>query len=310
MIVTVTMNPAIDKTVDIESFQYGGLNRITAVVQDPGGKGINVSKTIRELGGDSTATGFLAGKSGALIEQKLADLSIGTDFIYVEGETRTNEKVLDSSGNVTEFNEPGPVILQEDLDRLLDKLEGLADKDTLVVLAGSIPKGVKKDIYEVITNRVKAKGAKVFLDADGELFLRALEAKPDFIKPNRFELEQYFDFQGKASETDLIEMGQKLLDRGVGALAISLGSEGALFLSPGSTIKALGLKVTAHSTVGAGDAMVAAMAYGMNASLPLEECFKLGLATSAGAVTTVGTKPPSRELVDSLLEKVKLVRLS
>lgn len=309
MIVTVTMNPAIDKTVDINEFQYGGLNRITSVVLDPGGKGINVSKTIKHLDGKTIATGFIGGNGGTIIQQGLKDLGIDSDFIQVEGETRTNMKVVDGSGHVTELNEPGPVIQSNDMENLLGKLESMAKEDTLFVLAGSIPKGVDKGIYGLIIEKVKKKGAKVFLDADGELFVHALESKPDYIKPNKFELEQYFKFEGDATDEELIQMGRKLQDKGIGTVAISLGSEGALFITPKEAIKAPGLKVKAHSTVGAGDAMVAALSYGIDLNLSIEECIKLGVATSAGAVTTVGTKPPSKELVDTLKQQVSLIKL-
>lgn len=309
MIVTVTMNPAIDKTVEIGEFQYGGLNRIRKVILDAGGKGINVSKTIRHLGGKTIATGFLAGSGGKTIENVLNDLSIENDFIYVDGETRTNMKVIDEKGNVTEINEPGPVIGQEAVEELLAKLESLAGEGTLFVLAGSIPFGVEKDIYGRIIEKVKDKGARVFLDADGELFVRSLASKPDFIKPNRFELEQYFSFDGKAQEADLIVMGKRLQEQGIKTVAISLGSEGALFVLPEMVVRAPGLKVESHSTVGAGDAMVAALSYGIDSEFDMEECIKMGVATSAGAVTTIGTKPPTRELVENLKKQVEIINL-
>ena len=147
------------------------------------------------------------------------------------------------------------------------------------------------------------------MDADGELFVKALDSKPDFIKPNRFELEQFFQFEGKAQEGDLVFMGKKLQAMGIGTVAISLGSEGALFLHKEDAIKVPGLKVDAHSTVGAGDAMVAALSYGIDLGLPIEECIKLGVATSAGAVTTIGTKPPARALVEELIQQVNLIKL-
>lgn len=308
MIVTVTLNPAIDKTVDIGAFQYSGLNRITSVVLDPGGKGINVSKTIKHLQGDTLATGFLGGNGGKVIEQGLKNLGIESDFIYVDGETRTNMKVVDESGNVTEFNEQGPMINEASIKELLNKIEEMADSDVLFVLAGSVPQGVDKDIYRTIIETVKKKRAKVFLDADGELFVKALEAKPDYIKPNRFELEQYFKFEGSANEDDLIVMGRKLQARGIGTVSISLGKEGALFILPKEVIKVPGLKVEAHSTVGAGDAMVAALSFGIDKGLSMDECIRLCVATSAGAVTTIGTKPPTMDLVEALKQEVKLIK--
>ncbi len=309
MIVTVTMNPAVDKTVDIEDFSYCGLNRITSSIQDAGGKGINVSKTILQLGGQTLATGFLAGDSGMFIEKSLKDLGIETDFIWTKGQTRTNMKVVDNRGHVTEFNEPGPEISAEDLTELVEKLEGLASPQVLFVLAGSIPKGVEKNIYGKIIKKVKAKGARVFLDADGEMFVQALEAKPDFIKPNRHELQQYFNITHQTTEADLVTMGKNLQKKGIHSVAISLGSDGALFIVPQGAIRVAGLKVVAHSTVGAGDAMVAALSYGFDSHLEMEDCIKIGVATSAGAVTTVGTKPPTRELVDQLKQRVRLIHV-
>lgn len=309
MIVTVTLNPAIDKTVTIDEFYYGGLNRIKSVVQDPAGKGINVSKTIHSLGGKSIATGFIAGSSGRMIREGLDKLGIVSDFIQVPGESRTNMKVVDAKGKVTELNEPGPVIEEAVIEELLKKLYNMANADSIFVLAGSIPRGVDGGIYRKITELVKRKNAKVFLDADGELFMKGLEAKPDYIKPNRFELEQYFDVKGSTSIEDLVLMGRKLQDKGISNIAITLGSEGALFLLPQLVIKVPGLTVEAHSTVGAGDAMVAALAYGLDVKLSQEECLTLGIATSAGAVTTVGTKPPTKELVEELKQKVSMTIL-
>jgi len=137
MIVTVTMNPAIDKTIDVEHLERGGLNRIQHVELDAGGKGINVSKTIHELGGKSVVTGFVAGNTGKIIQNVMKEWNIESDFIEVAGETRTNTKVFEKTGELTELNEPGPMIGEDDLKALLEKLEGYAKEDTLFVLAGT-----------------------------------------------------------------------------------------------------------------------------------------------------------------------------
>lgn len=307
MIITVTMNPAIDKTVDLGHLVQGGLNRVRNVIIDAGGKGINVSKTIKELGGETIATGFIGGTGGILIKRVLEEQGIEADFVEIQNEIRTNLKVVEADGNVTEFNEPGPLISEGELEQLTKKLLSYANKDTLFVLAGSIPNGVDKTVYKTLTQRLKEKEAKVFVDADNELFIHALEAKPDIIKPNRHELEEYFHKDYRVDEKELISMGQQLLERGIGVIAISLGQLGALFLTKDQVLRCPGLKVEAHSTVGAGDAMVAAISYGFNRKLSLTECSKLGVAASAGAVTTQGTKPPKRELVDELLERVEVI---
>ena len=309
MIITVTMNPAIDKTVDLEHMVQGGLNRVTNVILDAGGKGINVSKTIKELGGETIATGFVGGSGGLLIGRVLQDLGIQADFVEIKNEVRTNLKVVETDGNVTEFNEPGPVITEEELEALTQKLLGYANEEALFVLAGSIPNGISKNVYQTLTAKLKEKGAKVFVDADGELFIHSLESSPDIIKPNRHELEEYYHKDYRVDETELIGMGQSLLEKGIGMIAISLGQMGALLMTKEKVLRCPGLKVEAHSTVGAGDAMVAALSYGFDQGLSLEDCARLGIATSAGAVTTKGTKPPKRELVDVLLKDAKTERL-
>ena len=310
MIVTVTLNPAIDKTVEIDELLPGGLNRIQKVEYDAGGKGINVSKTIQQLGGTSIAAGFLGGNAGKIIETVLNDSGIQNDFIWVDGETRTNTKVYEKNGEVTELNEPGPEIAPEHLEQLIKKLEGYADENTLFVLAGSIPNGVDQTVYATITERVHRRGAKVLLDADGELFRSGLEAGPDMIKPNRVELEEYAGFDYRASIEELLQTAKGLQSKGIQTVAVSMGRGGAMFVREGYEVRCPALTVKAHSTVGAGDAMVAALSYAWSQNLDNEQTVQLCMAASAGAVTTIGTKPPTRELVDELMKQVVIEQLS
>ena len=306
MIVTVTMNPAIDKTIDIEAMDQGGLNRIQHVEYDAGGKGINVSKTIRQLQGKSIATGFLGGNAGKTIENVLHTQGIDADFVWVEGETRTNTKVVEKNGTVTELNEPGPEISSAQIDQLMNKLMGYAKEDTLFVLAGSVPSSVEKNIYKKMIEKLHETGAKVLLDADGDLFVNALEAGPDIIKPNKVELEEYAGVGHDTSLKDIAGIAKNLMNKGVATVAVSLGSEGALIIRPDNQVKAPGLKVKAHSTVGAGDAFVAALAYSWDEKLDFTEMVKTCMATSAGAVTTIGTKPPTKEVIEELKKQVKI----
>lgn len=309
MIVTVTMNPAIDKTVEINCLQQGGLNRISKVEYDAGGKGINVSKTIYELGGKSIATGFLAGNAGRTIKNVLDEKGIQNDFVWINGETRTNTKVFEENGMVTELNEPGAVPSAQELKELMDKLGRYAESGTLFVLAGSIPNGMDKNIYADITDLVHKKGAKVLLDADGELFRSGLKAVPDIIKPNRLELEEYARFDYKASEQEIAGIARRLIKEGIGTVAVSMGKCGAMLLKEDYEAKAQALSVKAHSTVGAGDAMVAALSFAYENGMDNDETLKLGIATSAGAVTTIGTKPPEKDLVMKLKEDVVLEKI-
>lgn len=306
MIITVTMNPAIDKTVEVEALHTGRLNRIKKVEYDAGGKGINVSKTIHELGGESIATGFLGGNSGKTIQNVLDERHIRNDFIWVEGETRTNTKVIESSGAVTELNEPGPVITEEQMDKLLKKLENYAKQTTLFILSGSIPGGAGKDCYAKIIHMAHSYGAQVLLDADGELFSVSLEAVPDMIKPNLAELEEYAGVVCGTSPEGAVKIAKRLLEKGIRTVAVSMGKDGAVFVKKNYAVRCPALKVKAHSTVGAGDAMVAALAYAWEHQLKEEDMVRLCMTASAGAVTTVGTKPPTKELVETLKSQVVL----
>lgn len=309
MIITVTMNPAIDKTAETDRLQLGGLNRLKNIISDAGGKGINVSKTIKALGGNSIATGFLGGSSGSLIEDILKSINIKCDFVHINDCTRTNLKIVDSNLQVTELNEPGPKIKENELISLIKKLESYANKDNIFVFSGSVPNCVDKQIYKTLIRIVKLNNAKTFLDADDELFINALYSVPDIVKPNRFELETMFGLKHKATQTELIEMGEKLLNRGIKLVVISLGNEGAIFIKDNTVLKCNALKIKAHSTVGAGDSMVAALAYSIDNKIPFEEAVKLSVATSAGAVTTIGTKPPSLELVRELEKQVQIIKI-
>ena len=306
MIYTVTFNPSLDYIVSVDNFTCGIVNRTTDEIIFPGGKGINVSKTIHELGGESLAMGFLGGNAGKTIENVLTSWNIQHDFIWVEGETRTNTKVFEKSGGVTELNEPGPVINEAQVEELIQKICEHTDKETLVVLAGSIPAGVDKNIYAAITESVHEKGGSVLMDADGELFRNALKASPDIIKPNQVELEEYIGADYRLSMGELKALAEKFQNNGIKTVAISMGKGGAMIVRDKFVARCPALSVKAHSTVGAGDAMVAALAYSWDKKLGDEETVRLCMATSAGAVTTVGTKPPARAVVDELIPQVEM----
>ena len=313
-IVTVTLNPALDKTAAISKLVPGGLNRLENIVLDAGGKGINVSKMIFAIGGSSVASGFLGGGSGDEIERTLGKLGIKTDFVKISQPTRTNLKVLCDEHGITEFNEPGAFVSAEELGALKEKLLGLTKPGMLFVFSGSLPRGIEPDVYAALIRAVKEKGAAVFLDADGAAFKAAVEANPDYIKPNLFELTQYFGETIKPSAAPEEKLDfcavlcRRLIDKGIKIVTVSMGAEGAMFVTETEELYAPGLKLKALSTVGAGDSMVGALVYAFQKGMPLTEAAALGLAASAGAVTTEGTKPPSRDLVDNLIKQVRILR--
>jgi len=309
MIITVTLNPAIDKTAKLDELQLGELNRLQNIVVDIAGKGISVARMISTLGGNPLTTGFMGEGSGEFILSTLNELQIANDFVRVKGDIRTNLKVLDKGTRLTEINEPGIVVTQADVTRLLDKIQQKAKPGTIFVCSGSICQGVDTEIYARMIRLIHHHGALAFLDTDGEPFRAALEEKPDFIKPNRHELMEFFNVKGNPSLLELKELCQQLMDEGIPMLALSMGADGAMFLKGNHCSYAKGLDVICKSPVGAGDSMVAAFAYGVSKGLSLEETSKLALAASAGAVITEGTKPPAREVIEELLLQVELLDL-
>ena len=309
MIYTVTLNPALDKTVEIPGMALDTVNRITEMRTDPGGKGINVSKVIAKLGGESCAVGILGGGSGKMLEKLLEGEPFATRFRFVEGQTRTNLKIIDREGHTnTDINEPGLTVTDADLDALLHELLAELRPGDIVVLAGSLPKGAPQDTYRTWTAACKKAGARVFLDADGALLAEGLKAAPYLIKPNDDELSR---LAGKKLETleELTAEGRRLLERGIERVVISLGGRGALYLRKGSTIYAEGLKVPVGSTVGAGDSVVAALAYAEAQGLSEEEAVRLSTAAGAANVMCSGTQAAEREAVEALLPKVRFSRL-
>jgi 1-phosphofructokinase len=268
------------------------------------------------LGGESIAMGFAGGGSGKELLSLVAKKGLRSDFVQIAAVTRTNLKVIDNDGALTEFNEPGPHINGDEWGALEQKLAGLAVKGNTVVLSGSLPAGLGKDTYKKLSAMLRQKGASVFLDADGDAFRLALEngpdAIPDYIKPNRFELLQYFGIADDHSIPDakLAELCRSLLDKGIKLVALSMGADGAIFANKSGVWRSPALPAPVRSTVGAGDSMIGALAYGFANLLPDEQCFALAMAASAGACATEGTNPPDRAMVDKLLEQTQIKQIA
>ncbi len=309
MIYTVTLNPALDKTATVENLRLDSVNRISELRVDPGGKGINVSKVVRELGAKTVAIALLGGHTGTMLRNMLAELGIECKVLEVEGETRTNLKIKDPALKTnTDINEPGPEVTDEQLRGMLDGLVGEVGSGDIVVLSGSLPRGAAADTYKVWVAALKKTGAKVYLDADGDKLVRGIEAKPDLIKPNEIELGA---MMGRTLDADekIVEAARELIDGGLDRVMVSMGGAGALYVARDVTIKANPVKVPVGSTVGAGDSVVAALAYAQDKGLGLEDTMRLAMATGAANVMQSGTQAAPRELVDSLIDKVVVTKL-
>lgn len=303
MIYTVTLNPAVDHTLWVEDLTLGSVNRVARAQRDAGGKGINVSKVIRALGGESTVCAILGGQNGAWIANALADMP--SQFVYTSDETRTNLKLVDPRAHMTtDINASGSPVPPDTLDTLRNALCSAVVAGDVVVLSGSLPCGAPPRTYAEWTRALKARGARVIVDASGQALAEVIAETPALIKPNRDEICQLFALEDP-SEQALIEAGRALIARGIGAVVISLGADGALFLDGTHAWRAEGLPIRVGSTVGAGDAMVAALALSLAEARPLEEAIPLALATSAAAATTQGSDPPKKDTIEALLPYVR-----
>ena len=289
MIITVTLNPAVDKTVEVDNCTIDSVNRVSSIKLDAGGKGINVSKVVKSLGGESVALGVLAGGTGEFIKNYLDNEEIKNDFSFVPGETRTNIKIVDKvKGTNTDINEPGSSISEEDIKKIKEKVFNNAKQEDILVLSGSVPQGVEKNIYELWIKEAKELGVKTILDADGELLKQGILSGPYLIKPNIHELEKLFGVKIDGIP-QVINLCQNIFDYGVNIIAVSLGAEGALFMNKEKTIFAHGIKVKVKSTVGAGDSMVAALAFALDKGYSFEKAVTLSVASATAGVMTEGT---------------------
>ena len=230
MIVTVTLNPCIDKTIYLHQLSIGAYNRVKSTRSDLSGKGINVSTVLSRLQAQTRCMGLNFRGNAQMLEQVLNRRGLSQDFVLTDGEIRTNVKLFDESCQVmTEINEAGPTVSARAVDILLDKIEAILDETYLLVLSGSIPPGVPVDIYRRIIRMAHRKDVKTVLDASGEPFLLALEEKPYLIKPNAFEFEQAFQKEIRAGKSPL-EVAKNVVDSGISYICISMGSDGALLV--------------------------------------------------------------------------------
>lgn len=300
MIYTITFNPALDYIVSVKRFNRGLTNRTSAELLLPGGKGINVSIVLQNLGIESVALGFIAGFTGEEIKRMLEEQGCKTDFVTVpKGFSRINVKMQNVDG--TEINGAGPEIDEESLNRLWAKLDDLQDGDVLV-LAGSIPASLPDDIYREIIERISHKEIKVVVDASRGLLANVLPLKPFLVKPNHHELGELFDVELKKA-SDVIPYARKLQQMGAGNVLVSMAGEGAVLAAQnGETYVCPAPKGKLINAVGAGDSMVAGFLAGFMDTGDYERAFKMGVA--AGSASAFSELLATKEQVDNLLEDV------
>ena len=281
MIYTVTFNPAIDYVVLLDEMNMAEINRSKSEEVYYGGKGINVSTVLRELGISNKALGFVAGFTGMAIENGLERFGIQTDFIHLaEGISRINIKI--KAGEETEINGQGPEIDEEALQKLFSKLDALEDGD-LLVLAGSIPNSLPQNIYEKMMQRLSHKRIEVVVDATKDLLLNVLPYHPFLIKPNNHDLGELFDIH-LHTEEEIILYAQKLQEKGARNVLVSMAGDGSILVTEEGKVYQLGVpKGIVRNSVGAGDSMVAGFIAGYLKNKDYLEALKLG--TAAGSAT-------------------------
>lgn len=297
MVYTVTFNPAIDYVVHVDDMEPGMTNRTKSEEIYFGGKGINVSIVLKELGITSKALGFVAGFTGKAIEEGMQDMGVDTDFVTLEsGNSRINVKI--KSKEETELNAQGPRISESAINEIFDKLSKLEDGDTLV-LAGSIPNTLPADIYEKILASLQDKEIKFVVDATGDLLLNVLKYKPFLVKPNNHELGEMFKTEIKNND-DVIKYAKKLRELGARNVLISMAGDGAILIDENDEVHHLGVcKGTVKNSVGAGDSMVAGFIAGSSTG-DYEYALKLGTAT--GGATAFSDGLAKRADIDALLK--------
>lgn len=289
MIATVTLNPAVDRTLTIEDFVIGQVNRVGDSRRDAGGKGINVSKVLATLGLESRVYGLIGGAAGDFIAAYLAERQIESRLVRVEGETRTNIKIVDPRRKThTDINESGPTASPAELNTLESYIFSTLTRGDIIVFSGSAPSGCDPGVYRRWIERAKTIGARTVLDADGDLLREGAAAAPTLIKPNQAELERLVG-RSLPTETDLLDAMRVLIDSGVGAIVLSLGAAGALFSDAHGAYRAHGIAVEAMSTVGAGDSMLAAVVATMARGLPLESAIAPSVAAATASVALGGS---------------------
>lgn len=304
MIYTVTFNPSLDYIVSVDDFTLGMTNRTSSEMMFAGGKGINVSIVLKNLGFNNTALGFIAGFTGDEISKRLKESGISTDFIKVEnGISRINLKLKSIDG--TEINGMGPYITKENVEKLKSKIEHFKDGDVLV-LAGSIPSCIPDDIYRNIMKMLEGKGVMVVVDATSSLLMNVLEYKPFLIKPNQHELGDIFGLTFKTRE-EVIPYARRLKDMGAVNVLISMGGKGAVLVADDNRVyMADAPHGTLKNSVGAGDSMVAGFITGWLSTHDYENAFKLGIAT--GSASAFSDNLATKEEVEALINKIDIIK--
>jgi 1-phosphofructokinase family hexose kinase len=309
MIYTLTLNPAVDRELTVPAMEFDSVLRASESRVDFGGKGFNVSRLLKGMQELSTAVGFLGGNAGQLLQNGLQSLGIGTDFVWVAGETRTNVSIVTQThDHYIKVNEKGPLLDSAKQKELLEKIDSLAKLGDWWVLAGSMPPGVADDFYARIVNVLNKHEANAILDTTGEALRLGCAEKPYLIKPNADEAHALTGLPVD-STTEIAAAATELRKMGAQNVVISMGKAGALMQSAEETWLTHSPKIEEKNPIGAGDSMVGGLVWALTQGIALKESLGWGVASGAATASLSGTEVGSRPLIEELFKQVRFEKL-
>ncbi|GIN56327.1 tagatose-6-phosphate kinase [Lederbergia ruris] len=308
MIVTVTLNPAVDIAYKVDHFKIGHGHRVEPGRKTAGGKGLNVSRVLKKLGENPVCTGFLGGNNGKWIMDQLGQEELEHTFIEIKGETRTCLAFLDEElGTQTELMEKGPVVSEEEQEEFEEVLKQLMSEAGMIIASGSLASGIPASYYREIGEWARAVHIPILLDTSGEALEKGIEGKPFLIKPNKDELCNYMN-QPDLTLDEMIAAAKKICGQGVQYVLVSLGKEGAILVGNDHFLKAEIPTVQVVNPVGSGDSMLAGMAYALQKKYSLEECLKWACACGTANAMEQGTGTIQPHIVQELIRKTKITQ--
>ncbi|MBO5713771.1 MAG: 1-phosphofructokinase family hexose kinase [Clostridia bacterium] len=307
MILSICPNPSIDCTMELEQLNVGKMNRINNKLLTYSGKALNVAIGVSRLGGDSFATGFMFENDGSLFCQRLDNERVKYSFVWNKGSVRVNYKIVDNRSMLTEINDKGEVVSEDKQQELVSLVKSLAPNSNVVVMSGSLPKGVEDDYYQKIVKEIP-KGVKTIVDAEGNKLLNALKEGVYMVKPNLVELENIVGSTLK-NRQDFLKGSYKLLDKGAENVLLSLGGEGAILTNGTNSYFCKSANVAVNSTVGASDSMIAAVSVMTERGESVEEMLKCAVAAGTASVTTPGTNLFYRDKYEEIYSKIFVEKL-
>ncbi|WRS26366.1 hexose kinase [Oscillospiraceae bacterium MB08-C2-2] len=307
MIRSICLNPVIDRMYYIDDFIAGKLHKGIAPLAYPGGKGVNIARVVSLLGEPCALYGFLGGLGGQLIAREMEQLDVQLRTISLEGECRVTINIMDRKNNrETEITEPGPAVSPQELARFFAELEQDTQPGDVVICSGSAVAGMPEDVYKTVSEICARKKAECFLDTSAQYLSGALPGNYRFAKPNANELNFLFGLSGKPNLAEMVKLGQRAREQGIGQVLISMGGEGGLLVEESRALLAEIPPVETVSTIGSGDSTVAGFAVGVSRGLAPEDCLRLAMACGVCNATYSKVGFVEKEQVKQLTEKIRL----